>query len=126
MGVTSLEFGLQQYQTGDDDGVGGNVFDGRKSDYYLADVKQTVQQFLTTPVNGSIPAAIVVGNTSVFLGPQFFGMTSLARDVIILHEAVHLLGKGDAEFGGSKQLSKLIIDNCFTAAEQQQLSAFMP
>jgi hypothetical protein len=31
----------------------------------------------------------------------------------MLHEAVHLAGKGDAVFGGSKQLSNLIIDDCF-------------
>lgn len=58
----------------------------------------------------------------MFLGQAFFNPSSVgvsagydqqARALLMIHEAVHLLGFGDAHFGGSKNLTNLIIDKCF-------------
>lgn len=36
-----------------------------------------------------------------------------AQALMIMHEAVHLAGFGDTVFGGSKQLTNILIDNCY-------------
>jgi hypothetical protein len=58
----------------------------------------------------------------MFLGQAFFnpgiagvatGYYKQAQALIMMHEAVHLFGKPDAVFGGSKQLTKILIQKCF-------------
>ena len=41
------------------------------------------------------------------------GYGSQAQALMMMHEAVHLAGLGDAAFGGSKQLTGILLDNCF-------------
>jgi hypothetical protein len=45
--------------------------------------------------------------------PQYHNFAQMA---MLIHEAVHLLGSdfGDSKFGGSKALTNLIVDKCFT------------
>lgn len=96
-----------------------------KSDYYLEGEHKSVREYFGSQ-HGTVSGAIVVNSSTVFLGPYFFSATNLGRALMSMHEAVHLAGKGDADFGGSKQLSALIVDNCFTAVEKKSLVAFLP
>jgi hypothetical protein len=62
-----------------------------------------------------------------FLGDYFFNPTSInsmsqQRALILLHEAVHQFGgKGDPDFGGSKNLSNIIAEKCFPALKSLHL-----
>jgi RHS repeat-associated protein len=107
-----------------------NVWNGTNSEYItnFADAKGTVytlgvNQFFAK--NRAHVGAIVTHTNwgrHMFLGYAFFdpgiagvktGYHAQAQALIIMHEAVHLAGFGDNVFGGSKQLSNLLIDNCY-------------
>ena len=99
-----------------------NVFDGRGSTYPAG--KQNVSQFLVTQNAG---AMVVMPVPITFLGDYFFNPTSInsltqQRTLILLHEAVHQFGgKGDSDFGGSRNLSDLIAEKCFPAPKSLHL-----
>jgi hypothetical protein len=108
-----------------------NVFDGRVSTYTQVTAKgKTVADFFKQNPTTVGAEVFVFGsggsNNVMFLGPAFFDPTlagvsgpnsQLAQAFIVLHEAVHLVGdRRDLDFGGSKQLTKLLVDNCFPIA----------
>jgi RHS repeat-associated protein len=108
-----------------------NVYDGRVSTYTQVTAKgKTVADFFKQNSTAVGAEVFVFGNGGsnnvMFLGPAFFDPTlagvsgpnsQLAQAFIVLHEAVHLVGdKRDMDFGGSKQLTKLLVDNCFPIA----------
>jgi hypothetical protein len=45
-------------------------------------------------------------------------MGSYAQALMMMHESIHLAGFGDAVFGGSKQLTNILIDNCYPVIKQ--------
>lgn len=77
----------------------------------------------------SVPAFVVgrgTQNARTGLNSQFFNITtlpSMARAIILLHEAVHHFGnKADTDFGrtsseGSQKITKAIVENCFPVAK---------
>ena len=106
---------------------GENTFDGRGST--APDSKYgTVGKMFENP-NNTAGAAVhmYVGYpqlNKMFLGPAYFdpgsfgvtGFYSAAQAFIIIHESVHLIGnKYDHDFGGSKNLTRLLVNNCYPA-----------
>jgi hypothetical protein len=103
-----------------------NVFDGRKSTLtgpigekgatqsvtdFFKENKEKVGAFV-------LPQSMTSRGYVTFLGNYFFNPVSVdwlvrQRAIILIHEAVHVGGKGDAVFGGSRKLSDKIIDNCY-------------
>jgi RHS repeat-associated protein len=104
--------------------VDTNVFDGRTSSA-PNDKYGTVAALFKN--EGTKIGAIVAMNggpssNAMYLGPAFFDPRSfgaladrrLVQGFMMIHEAVHLIGNlRDADFGGSKALTKLLVDNCY-------------
>jgi RHS repeat-associated protein len=125
-GVKSLSDALGKINFSGDD---QNVWNGTNSTLVVpfstpkGTVTETVQKYFAA--NKTSVGAVVINTIwgyEMFLGSAFFdpqlagvksGYNSQAQALIMLHEAVHLLGFGDATFGGSKQLTGLLIDNCY-------------
>lgn len=119
-GVPSLNAVITAYVL---EGELATMFDGRKSTMRPYSWKRTIAAYFRDDETRA--GAIVLwgpslaGRTSTFLGPYFFDPTHRMyiddqRMVMVAHEAVHQFGgKGDAHFGGSKELSRLIIQKCF-------------
>lgn len=120
-GVPSLLDLVSQYVP---EGAGAQIFDGRSSTLKPAGWKRDVAATFRAADNnagafvlwgGGLPAPVT------FLGPYFFSPTSIAwisqqRMIMVLHESVHQFAqRTDAEFGGSKQLSHLIVEKCYPA-----------
>jgi RHS repeat-associated protein len=113
-------------------GADANVFDGRTSSLKLPigpnGSTQTVADYFKAN-KGKIGATVfhnVNGGEVTFLGFDFFSpekpkWDTQQRAIILLHEAVHQIGKkGDAGFpGGSSGLSELIIAGCYPALKGQ-------
>ncbi|MEW5980483.1 MAG: RHS repeat-associated core domain-containing protein [Acidobacteriota bacterium] len=100
-----------------------NVYDGRKSRYpiTLNDQKVNISDYFKDKRN-SVAAVVFTDATVMFLGPAFFDPTlsgvrdfiGFARAFIVAHESAHLAGgKTDDDFGGSKALTKKLIDDCY-------------
>jgi hypothetical protein len=112
-----------------------NVWNGRNS-MYVTNFRGPNDKILTLPVstyfanNKSSVGAIVTTTQwgpQMFLGYAFFdpsiagvkpGWDPYARALMMMHESIHLAGFGDAVFGGSKQLTNILIDNCYPAVKQ--------
>jgi hypothetical protein len=123
-GIQSLAALIKQYSANTKN---ANIFDGRKSTLTgpigQNGATQSIADYFKEKKN-DVGAAVfdnsVTGRGPVtFLGDYFFNPATMAnvaqqRGIIILHEAVHQFGgKGDAVFGGSKELSEKIIQGCF-------------
>jgi RHS repeat-associated protein len=102
------------------------VYDGQASTYPQG--SSSVSQFFTANQNrvGAEVFSFPDPSQNIeFLGPAFFdpslanvpnGNYAQAQAFMVLHEAVHLVtGLGDSAFGGSKQLTNLLVQNCFPA-----------
>jgi hypothetical protein len=94
-----------------------NVFDGRQSTYPIG--KITVSKFLAQGTAGAV-ASIDLGD--IWLGDYFWNPASIdwvqqQRALILMHEAVHIIGKKkDTDFGitgGSRKLTEIIAEKCF-------------
>ena len=92
---------------------GFNIFDAEKS------ANQKVQAFLQTE-RGKGAGAFVLGQ-DVFVRSSFFNARGVARigptesrALALIHEAIHLTGKSDKDFGGSSKLNELVIKSCFS------------
>jgi hypothetical protein len=112
-----------------------NVWNGRNS-MYVTNFSGPNGTTLTLPVstyfaNNKNSVGAIVTTTQwgpqMFLGYAFFdpsiagvktGYYAQARALIMMHEAVHLAGFDDAVFGGSKQLTNILIDNCYPVIKQ--------
>ena len=135
-GIPSLAAILQDSRLTNGGDVGTAIYDGRTAGYSQnVSTGQTVAQYFqvnrsTVGAEVFLPNIDLSGDTGasnvMFLGPAFFepslaGVsgtnTQLAQAFIILHEAVHLVGDlRDSDFGGSKQLTQKLVNNCFPAA----------
>jgi hypothetical protein len=111
-------------------GSSQNVWNGRNSTYVTSFSGANGTSYLS-PIDqfflknkASVGAIVTSTNWGrhMFLGYAFFqphlagvkaGYDNQARALIMMHEAVHLAGFGDAVFGGSKQLTNILIDNCY-------------
>jgi hypothetical protein len=51
------------------------------------------------------------------------GWNPYARALIMMHESIHLAGFGDAVFGASKQLTNILVENCYPAVKQAMRSS---
>jgi len=124
-GVDSLSSLLQGIRV---DGDQPNVFDGMSSSYpkHVGDNTVSMAEFFRMEKHKVAAEVVMTGSAStnvMFLGPAFFnpglagvdaGYYGLAQAFIMMHEAVHLVGNIlDSDFGGSKKLTKLLVDNCF-------------
>lgn len=102
-------------------GPTAQLFDGRRSTLKPAGWRKTVAQRFADRGNEAGAFVLWGGGlpTVTFLGPYFFNPTSMdrvsaQRMIIVAHEAVHqFAGLGDAHFGGSKKLTRLIVDKCY-------------
>lgn len=112
------------------EGENANTFDGRKSLQLVQDGKEatkTVKTFLLEH-KGDIGAIVRFyqgrnGTNVMFLGHFYFEtIIPQVRAFIIMHEAVHLVGKkydkdfaepGKSRAEGSKELSKLLVETFF-------------
>lgn len=112
-------------------GDDANTFDGRKAykliwDYAKSgkesdNLTRTIKQYFID--NKESVGAIVIDaqrpktNKAMFIGDYYFhpvktNYLEFQRAFIIMHESVHLIGnKGDAVFGGSKNLSLLLVES---------------
>jgi RHS repeat-associated protein len=101
-----------------------NIYDGRFSTYKIGGTVSATQYFRDnrTTVGASVVLTGSPSTNVMFLGPAFFdpGIAnvrfsySLAQAFMLLHETVHLVGnKTDQDFGGSKALTRLLVDKCF-------------
>lgn len=110
------------------EGAGANTFDGRKSVRFTNSINgkkattRTVRQYFVD--NKQSVGAIVIfdagpnGKNVMFLGDYYFNPTNENPDqqkaFMIMHESVHLVAnKTDADFGGSKKLSELLVRKIF-------------
>lgn len=98
------------------------IFDGRASTLIPPGWKRSVSQTFRASNNKAGAFVLAGGGMRVvtYLGPYFFAPTSMPwsapqqRMIMLAHEAVHQFGNlGDDEFGGSLQLTRLIIDLCY-------------
>ncbi len=118
-GIPSLNALLSKMNTN------SNIFDGRTSTLVAPIGKNGANQsvgdyFKEQKANvGAIvlPQSMTGRGEITFLGNYFFSPVSVSnlwqqRAIILIHEAVHVAGKGDAVFGGSKALSEKIIEKC--------------
>ena len=106
------------------DGANPNTFDGRVSVCHARDRKKqliTVRQYF---VDYLVGATVIVGGgphfaNVMFIGDYYFkpiaaGNIEMQRAFILMHESVHLVGnKEDEVFGGSPQLSELLLQTFF-------------
>jgi hypothetical protein len=109
-------------------GDSANTFDGRKSfllDWEIAkkesnNLTRTLKQYFIDKKE-SVGAIVKfdsgpTGKNVMFIGDYFFSPfksenIQLQRAFIIMHESVHLVGnKTDNDFGGSRNLSKLLVE----------------
>lgn len=118
-------------------GANANTFDGRKSNHFAKDsrggkksgcgyVTKTVKQYFLDNKN-EVGAMVQFyggknGKNVMFLGHYYFNpkndsvSTIYQKAFIIMHESVHLVGKlGDKDFGGSGNLSELLVKTFFPA-----------
>lgn len=108
--------------------VNANTFDGRKSVHFTNSINgkkvltRTVRQYFVD--NRKSVGAIVIfdagpnGKNVMFLGDYYFNPDRENQDqqraFMIMHESVHLVAnKTDADFGGSKKLSELLVRKIF-------------
>jgi hypothetical protein len=109
-------------------GSDANIFDGRTSSLSLPIGKDNSVQTVATYFKEnkqSVGAAVfhkipgIADGDATFLGYGFFnpGHTQWPdqqQAIILIHEAVHQIGKkGDGIFGGSRELSEKIIKGCY-------------
>lgn len=93
-----------------------NVYDGRRSTYPHGD--ETMKDFLKKGSAAAV-ATTDLDKNLVFLGDKFWKPDSIdsipqQRGLILLHEAVHAIGrKTDIDFGTSRKLSEIIAEKCF-------------
>jgi len=126
-GINSLSNLLRSIRV---DGDNPNVFDGLGSSYPTKMGNNTVSmaEFFRAQKHNVAAVVVMTGSAStnvMFLGPAFFdpglagvntGYYELARAFVMMHEAVHLAGTLlDSDFGGSKKLTRSLVDNCFPA-----------
>ncbi len=78
-----------------------------------------VQQFIQTE-KGKGAGAFIWGQ-DIMVRDQFFaarGGSGISPDVsralALIHEAIHLTGPTDAQFGGSAKLNDLVIKSCYS------------
>lgn len=105
-----------------------NTFDGRKSVRFTNSINgkkaftRTVRQYFVD--NKQSVGAIVIfkagpnGKNVMFLGDYYFNPSNenmeQQRAFMIMHESVHLIAdKTDADFDGSKNLSKILVQKIF-------------
>lgn len=110
------------------DGGNANTFDGRNSVRFTNQINgkkattKTVRQYFVD--NKQSVGAIVIfdggrnGKNVMFIGDYYFNPTNenmaQQRAFMIMHESVHLVAdKTDADFGGSKKLSQLLVEKIF-------------
>lgn len=111
-------------------GPNASVFDGRTSTLSLPigpnRTQQTVANYFKenkTSVGAAVFHSIhgISDGDATFLGYGFYSpeksqWITQQQAIILLHEAVHQVGKkGDSAFGGSKALSDAIIQGCYPA-----------
>jgi hypothetical protein len=121
--VPSLAALVKQYFAG---GPNGTLFDARTSTLVIQDqgANKTVAQYarenkekvgaFTANVTGPSSSPKVTFLSYYFFSPPNTEFLAQQRAIVLLHEAVHQFGnKGDADFGGSKELTKKIIAGCF-------------
>lgn len=89
--------------------IGKNGATQSVSDYFKEN-KDKVGAFV-------LPQSVTSRGYITFLGHHFFSPATVQnlwqqRAIILIHEAVHVAGKGDAIFGGSAKLSQKIIEKC--------------
>lgn len=109
-------------------GANANTFDGRKSVRFTNQMSgkkattKTVRQYFVD--NKQSVGAIVIfdagrnGKNVMFIGDYYFNPSNenmaQQRAFMIMHESVHLVAdKTDADFGGSKKLSQLLVEKIF-------------
>ncbi|MCA1593393.1 MAG: hypothetical protein LC754_12240 [Acidobacteria bacterium] len=92
---------------------GYNVFYAEKS------TDPQVQQFLKTE-RGKGAGAFIYGQ-DVMVRDAFFNARGgaaiggeISRALALIHEAIHLTGKSDADFGGSSKLNDVVIHACWS------------
>lgn len=105
----------------------GHVFDGRTSTLTGPIGKNGAVESVAAYFKenkAAVGAAVfnnsITGRGSItFVGDYFFNPASMdwvafQRAIIMMHESVHQVGgKGDAQFGSSKELSEKIIEKCY-------------
>lgn len=120
-GVPSLLDLVSQYVP---EGAGAQIFDGRSSTLRPSGWTRDVSATFRAADNNAGAFVLWGGGLAApvtFLGPYFFSPTSISwipqqRMIMVLHEAVHQFAqRTDAEFGGSKKLSHVIVEKCYPA-----------
>jgi hypothetical protein len=91
---------------------GYNIFDAEKS------TDQNVKNFLNSE-KGKGAGAFIWGQ-DIMVRKAFFNANpgrkipfDASRALALIHEAIHLIGKSDADFGGSAKLNDLVIKSCY-------------